>query len=57
MDGRHAYVGTDIEYAKYQEFGTSTTPARPFMGGALIAKGAEIKEIFGFGALKAIGPR
>lgn len=53
-DGREAAVGTDIEYAKYQEFGTSKIPARPFLGGALIAKEheigdgvlAEVKKVF-----------
>jgi HK97 gp10 family phage protein len=53
-NGREAAVGTDIDYAKYLEFGTSKMPARPFLGGALVAKEheigdgvlAEVKKIF-----------
>jgi HK97 gp10 family phage protein len=43
-NGKEAHVGTDLEYAKYLEFGTSRIPARPFLGGALIAKEHEIGE-------------
>jgi HK97 gp10 family phage protein len=39
---RDAYVGTDDPVAKYQEFGTSKIPARPFLGGALIAQEGKI---------------
>jgi len=39
---RDAYVGTDDPVAKYQEFGTSRIPARPFLGGALIAQEGKI---------------
>jgi HK97 gp10 family phage protein len=56
-DGKDAYVGTDIEYAKYQEFGTSKIPARSFLGGALVAKHDELIDIFGHGVVKAIGPK
>ena len=53
-NGKEAAIGTDIEYAKYLEFGTSKMPARPFLGGDLIAKEreigdgvlAEVKKIF-----------
>lgn len=53
-NGKEAAVGTDLDYAKYLEFGTSKMPARPFLGGALIAKEheigqgivAEVKKIF-----------
>jgi phage gpG-like protein len=41
-DGRDAYVGTDDPVAKYHEFGTSKIPARPFLGGALIAQEGKI---------------
>jgi HK97 gp10 family phage protein len=41
-NGKEAAVGTDLDYAKYLEFGTSKMPARPFLGGALIAKEREI---------------
>lgn len=44
--GELAYVGTDVEYAKYQEFGTSKIPPRPFLGGALAAKGQEAADCF-----------
>jgi HK97 gp10 family phage protein len=40
-----AYVGTDIEYAKYQEYGTSKIPARPFLGGAIMQEEKRIPEI------------
>lgn len=42
-NGKEAAVGTDLDYAKYLEFGTSKMPARPFLGGALIAKEHEIE--------------
>ena len=41
------YVGTNVEYAKYQEFGTSKISPRPFLGGAVEAKSAEFVECFG----------
>jgi HK97 gp10 family phage protein len=40
-----AYVGTDNPYAKYQEFGTSRIPARPFLGGAIAQEEHRIPEI------------
>lgn len=40
-----AYVGTDVEYAKYLEFGTSRMPARPFLGGAIMQEEKHIPEI------------
>ncbi len=43
-NGKEAAIGTDLDYAKYLEFGTSKMPARPFLGGALIAKEHEIQE-------------
>lgn len=42
---KEAWVGTDDRKATWLEFGTSKMPARPFMGGALNAKGEEVKEI------------
>ncbi|WOJ89848.1 hypothetical protein RZS28_00595 [Methylocapsa polymorpha] len=50
--GNEGYVGTNSPIAKYQEFGTIKIPPRPFLGGALAAKGEEVAECFG-GALKA----
>lgn len=44
-DSHHASVGTNVEYAKYQEFGTSKIPPRPFLGGALATDGDKIPEI------------
>jgi HK97 gp10 family phage protein len=44
VDDRESFVGTDNPIAKFQEFGTSRIPARPFLGGALIAKEHEIGE-------------
>ena len=40
-----AYVGTNLEYAKYLEFGTSRMPARPFLGGAVAQEEHRIPEI------------
>lgn len=42
-----AYVGTDHFVAAWQEFGTRTIPPRPFMGGALNEKGADVQALFG----------
>jgi len=37
------YVGTNVEYAPYMEFGTSKTDAQPFLRPALLkAKGANL---------------
>lgn len=53
-DGKDGWVGTDVPYAKYHEFGTSKIPARPFLGGALAQNEEKIKDIFGHGAHVAI---
>jgi HK97 gp10 family phage protein len=45
VDATEAYVGTDLEYAKYQEFGTSRIPPRPFLGGAIAQEEHRIPEI------------
>jgi HK97 gp10 family phage protein len=45
VDDHEAYVGTDVEYAKYQEYGTSRIPARPFLGGAIIHEEKHIPEV------------
>ncbi len=44
-DDKEAYVGTDNPIAKYQEFGTSKIPARPFLGGAIMQEEHRIPEI------------
>lgn len=31
LDATHAQVGTDVEYAPYQEYGTRNVPAHPFL--------------------------
>lgn len=33
-DGENAYIGTNVEYAPYVEFGTSKMAARPFLRNA-----------------------
>lgn len=45
VDDHEAYVGTNVEYAKYQEYGTSRIPARPFLGGAIMQEEKRIPEI------------
>lgn len=56
-DGHIGFVGTDVPYAKYHEFGTSTIPARSFLGGALAQNEERIKRIFAERAYTAIrGP-
>lgn len=41
------WVGTNDYKAAWLEFGTSKMPPRPFLGGALNAKGGELRAIFG----------
>lgn len=47
VHGSEAWVGTNVPYAIFQELGTSRIPPRPFMGGALNAKGPEIEKELG----------
>lgn len=35
LDPTHAQVGTDVEYAPYQEYGTRHIPAHPFLTPAI----------------------
>lgn len=35
--GLSAIIGTNVDYAVYVEFGTSDTPARPFLRSSLVA--------------------
>jgi phage gpG-like protein len=42
-----AYVGSNDKKALFHEFGTSRIPPRPFFGGAVNAKHAEIGEMIG----------
>jgi phage gpG-like protein len=46
-DHKEAYVGSDNPKLEWHEFGTSRIPARPVLGGALIACEHEIKEMLG----------
>ena len=48
-----ARVGTNVEYAKELEFGTSTKAARPFLRPILAERKAELFEQFAKGARKA----
>ena len=47
VEGDVGYVGTNDPVAPWQEFGTSRIPPRPFLGGALAAKGPEIEKMAG----------
>lgn len=48
VHGSEGWVGTNNEYAIFQELGTSRgIPPRPFMGGALNAKGPEVEKELG----------
>ncbi len=47
VSSHEGYVGTNSTYAKYQEFGTSKIPPRPFLGGAIHAKRDEVVKCFG----------
>lgn len=45
-DGEAAYVGTNVEYAPYVEYGTSKTKAQPFLRPAAENHTTEYKAIF-----------
>lgn len=45
-DGEAAYVGTNVEYAPYVEYGTSKTKAQPFLRPAAEDHTTEYKAIF-----------
>ena len=45
-DDDAAYVGTNVEYAGYVEFGTVKMPARPYLENALINYANEYKQLF-----------
>ena len=48
-------VGTDVEYAPYQEYGTSRIPAHPYLHPALDANKGEIAEKIRDALKKAMG--
>lgn len=45
-DGEYAYIGTNVEYAPYVEYGTSKTQAQPFLKPAANDHTEEYKETF-----------
>lgn len=45
VDGDTAYIGTNVEYAPYQELGTSKTKAQPFLKPALQNHKADYEKI------------
>ena len=46
-DGKYAYIGTNVEYAPYVEFGTSHYPeGRPFLRNACLNHMDEYKQLF-----------
>ena len=46
IDKIRAFVGTPIEYAPYEEFGTRFRPAHPFLRPAFFTSIRKINEIF-----------
>lgn len=47
VDGKRAFVGTNVDYAPYVEMGTAKMAAQPFLRPALHANRGKIKKIFG----------
>lgn len=45
-DGEYAYIGTNVEYAPYVEFGTSKMAAQPFIRPAAEDHAEEYGQIF-----------
>lgn len=45
-DGESAYIGTNVEYAAYVEYGTSKMAARPYLQPAATEHSEEYKAIF-----------
>lgn len=52
--GNLGFVGTNNKVAAWQEFGTAKIPPRPFLGGAVDAKGQEAADLFGVSVHAAI---
>jgi len=48
-------TGREVDYAAYVEFGTSRTPAQPFMGPAIEKNRGEIRRILSKKVLGALG--
>ncbi|MBV8635986.1 MAG: hypothetical protein JO002_15935 [Burkholderiaceae bacterium] len=53
-DGQ-AVIGSKLEIANYQEFGTDTIPPRPFLGPAALQSKAKVEKIMGQGLLLSFG--
>lgn len=49
VDDDTAYIGTNVEYGKYVEYGTSRMPARPFLKQAVENHKAEYKKLMEIG--------
>lgn len=45
VDDRSVTIGTNVEYAKYQEFGTSKMKAQPFLKPGIMNNMEQFKEI------------
>jgi HK97 gp10 family phage protein len=54
VEDGHAVIGSTMEIAKYQEFGTDRIPARPFMGPALYVNKEKIRKIMGAAVFSAV---
>lgn len=53
-DVRNPKTGREVDYAAYVEFGTSRTPAQPFMGPAIEKNHGEIRRILSKKVLEAL---
>jgi len=45
VEGHTVYIGTNVEYGKYQEFGTSNMKAQPFLKPAVIGQIEKYKQM------------
>ncbi len=54
QDGATVTVGSTLDVAAYQEFGTATIPPRPFLGPALLAQHEQIVKLVGERAVAAL---
>lgn len=53
-DGSEAVIGSKMDIAGYQEFGTEKIPPRPFMGPAVFTNKAKIEHIMAKGLVSAL---
>ncbi len=54
ISGLEAVIGSKLDIAEYQEFGTATIPPRPFIGPAAFHNKKNIKEIIGAAAVTGL---